>query len=198
MDARMYRQVNRLAVRSAWAHGFMNAFAVYGVGILAVLVVAGWWLARDRPDSPRAVAAAVWTGAGALVAVGINQPIASAFHRARPFQALPGVEVLVSRSHDFTFPSDHAVAAGAAAAGLWLFSRRLAIAGTVVAVFLAFCRVYVGAHYPGDVTAGLALGAAVVAGGWLAMSRLLIGLVEAIRASPLWWLTSAHRLPESA
>ena len=187
MDASLYRDINRFATHTAWAHGFMKLYAVDGVGLFAVLVVAAWWYARYRPDAPRAVAAAMWAAAGTVIAVGINQPIVSAVHRARPYTTLSGVEVLVTRSHDFSFPSDHTITAGAATAGLWIIAhygskaiRRLAITGTVIALFLAFARVYVGAHYPGDVLAGLAIGAAIAIAGWLAVNRALTYLARRV------------------
>jgi membrane-associated phospholipid phosphatase len=82
---------------------------------------------------------------------------------ARPYTAHPGILVLAHRSTDFSFPSDHAVMAGAVAAGLWLVSRRLGLIATLAALVMAFARVYIAAHYPQDVVAGLLLGAAVAA-----------------------------------
>ena len=49
---------------------------------------------------------------------------------------------------------------------------------------MAFARVYVGAHYPGDVVAGLALGATVA----LAANQLGVRLIEAV-------LTAASKTP---
>jgi membrane-associated phospholipid phosphatase len=204
MDATWYRDVNRFAVHTAWAHGFMTAYATYGVGLFALLVIAGWWYARYRPDAPRAVAAAVWAAAATLIAVGINQLIVAAVRRPRPYVTLHGVEVLVARGHDFTFPSDHAIAAGAATAGLWIIARygstiirSLAIVGTVLALFLAFARVYVGAHYPGDVAAGLAIGAAISVLGWLVLSRALTYLATRIaEREPLRPLVIASAHPQ--
>lgn len=46
-------------------------------------------------------------------------------------------------------------------------NRRWGSVAAALAVVMAFARVYVGAHYPGDVLAGLALGAAVAAVGRL-------------------------------
>ncbi len=190
MDARLYRDINRLAVHTAWAHPFMKAYALYGVGLFAVLVLAAWWFARYRPDAPRAVAASIWAAAGTLIAVGVNQPIVSAVHRPRPFVTLSGVEVLVARSHDYSFPSDHTVTAGAATAGLWIIARyggrilrATAIVATILALFLAFARVYVGVHYPGDVLGGLVIGAAVAVIGWVALNGVLTYLCRRIAAS---------------
>ena len=47
--------------------------------------------------------------------------------------------------------------------GLLLINRRWGTVTAVLAVVMAFTRVYVGAHYPADVLAGLALGGAVAA-----------------------------------
>lgn len=185
MDTAWYRDINNFAVHTSWAHGFMKLYAVYGVGLFAVLVLAAWWLARSRANPTRAVAAAIWAAAGTVIAVGINQIIVHAVARPRPYVTLRNVEVLVSRSTDYSFPSDHTITAGAAVAGLWIIARysgratrALAVAGTVLALFLAFARVYVGAHYPGDVTAGLAIGAAISVIGWLALQTILTVVVE--------------------
>lgn len=187
MDATWYKDVNNFAVHTAWLHGFMKVYAVYGVGIFAVLVLAAWWLARSQADPVRAVAASIWAAAGTLIAVGINQIIVNAVARPRPYVTLHHVEVLVSRSTDYSFPSDHTITAGAAVAGLWIIAhyswrptRYLAVVGTVLALLLAFARVYVGAHYPGDVAAGLVIGTAIAVVGWLALKAVLTAVVARI------------------
>jgi membrane-associated phospholipid phosphatase len=187
MDTSLYKAVNRFAVHTAWLHGFMKVYAVYGVGLFGLLVLGAWWYARSETDAPRAVAASLWAAAGVLIAVAVNQIIVNAVARPRPYNSLTGVEVLVSRSHDYSFPSDHAITAGAATAGLWIIARyggrairSIAITATVLALLLAFARVYVGAHYPGDVAAGLVIGAAIVVVGWLALRQPITALVQRI------------------
>jgi membrane-associated phospholipid phosphatase len=200
MDASLYRDINRFAVDTAWAHGFMKAYAVDGVGLFALLVLGSLWFARRRPGAPEAVAASMWAAAGTVLALGVNQPIVAAVHRARPYTTLAGVEVLVHRSHDFSFPSDHATAAGAATAGLWIIAlyggaaaRRLAIVGTALAVLVAFSRVYVGAHYPGDVVGGLVVGAAVTTVGWIVLERPVVFAASGLaKHRHLAWLVRAR------
>lgn len=189
MDTTWYKDVNNFAVHTGWLHGFMKVYAVYGVGIFAVLVLGAWWYARSQDDPPRAVAASVWAAAGTLVAVAVNQVIVHAAARPRPYIAMPHAEVLVARSTDFSFPSDHAVTAGAAAAGLWIIARysgtatrAIAAVGTLLALLLAFARVYVGAHYPSDVAAGLLIGAAIAVVGWLLLNAVLTAVVTRIAA----------------
>ena len=66
---------------------------------------------------------------------------------ARPYAVLPHILVLAHCSTDPSFPSDHAVLAGAVAAGLWLVNRRLGNVAVLAAAAMAFARVYIGAHY---------------------------------------------------
>lgn len=186
-DARLFRAVNRFADRTSWAHGPLVAYAKLGIGLFAVLLLVGWWGARARGDLAT-LARLVWAGAGALVAVGLNQPIGSLVGRARPYTAMPTVHVLIARSGDFSFPSDHAVAAGAVAAGLFLAHRRLGAIAAVLAVLMAVARVYVGAHYPADVVAGLALGTLVVVAGTpfaVPLLRSVVGMVDRSRLRPV-------------
>ncbi len=163
MDGSIFRWINRLADRTGWAHGIFRANATYGIVLFAVLLLATYIDARHHYDL-RAVAASVWAGAATLIALGIGQIIGNAVDRARPYETMSGVHILVDRTTDFSFPSDHATAVGAVAAGLLIANRRWGLAAAALALIMAFTRVYVGAHYPGDVIAGLALGAAVAGG----------------------------------
>ncbi len=86
--------------------------------------------------------------------------------------------------------------AGAAAAGLWLVDRRLGVVATVAAVLMAGSRVYIAAHYPHDVVAGLVVGAAVTLLGWFALRRLLTRLVEALTGTALRPLLAGRPLDE--
>ncbi len=83
--------------------------------------------------------------------------------------------------------------AGAVATGLCYVNRRLGILAWVAAVLLAFSRVYVGAHYPHDVAAGLLLGAAVIVVGQLAARAVLTWLLGRLVGTPLRPLLVAGR-----
>jgi membrane-associated phospholipid phosphatase len=182
LDDRLFLDVNGLARHTPWLHGVVLGYATYGVVLFAVLLLVG--IASSRTAGDRRLAAAGWACAATLVAVGINQPVGGGFAEARPYTTHPQLLVLASRSSDFSFPSDHAVMAGAAAAGLWLVSRRLGAVAAIAAVVMAAARVYIAAHYPWDVVAGLLLGAAVSLIGWALLSRLLIAATRWLRRRP--------------
>lgn len=106
-------------------------------------------------------ALAVW-GADA-VAYGIKVAV----DRPRPHYA-----PLVRLPTDPSFPSGHAATSFAGATMLALLVPRLAPALYVLAIGIAFSRVYVGVHYPLDVLAGAVLGAAIGWAGARALPRL--------------------------
>jgi len=194
-DTAMFLQINDLARATGWLHPLVVAYASYGVAVFAVLMLAGWWIARRRA-SVAAMAAALWAPVGVLLAVGVNQPIVGLVGEPRPYTLYPDMLVLAQHSLDPSFPSDHAVMAGSVTAGVWLVSRRLGLASTLAAVVMAFSRVYIAAHYPHDVLAGLLLGAAVSIVGYLlarGMLTRLITVLETSVARPL--LTCAPPVP---
>src|SRR4051794_15121571 len=182
LDDRLLADVNDIARHTGWLHGVVLGYATYGVVLFAALLVAGLLLTRRGSD--RSLAAASWACLATLIAVGLNQPLVSAFGEARPYTGHPHLLVLASRSSDLSFPSDHAVMAGAVAGGLWLVSRRLGLIAAVAAVVMAFSRVYIAAHYPWDVVAGLALGVLVALAGWALLRAPLTTLTGSLRRRP--------------
>ncbi|MCW3842535.1 phosphatase PAP2 family protein [Micromonospora yasonensis] len=185
MNTRLFLEINDLARATPWLHDPMAGYAKYGVVLFAVLLLAGWWTARLRGAG---LPAAIWAPIGMLLAVAVNQPIVSAVHEARPYTTLPDILVLADRSTDPSFPSDHATMAGAVVAGLLLVSWRLGLLAVAAAAVMGFARVYIAAHYPFDVLAGFALGAAVTLLGYLvARHPIAAGLdrLERTRLRPL-------------
>ncbi|HET7120219.1 MAG TPA: phosphatase PAP2 family protein [Solirubrobacterales bacterium] len=123
-------------------------------------------------DWRRASAAAV-LGAGFGLAVG--KVISELVDRARPFVADPhGVHLFSGHAADPGFPSDHATAAFAIAVAILLRKRGWGIAALAAATVLSIGRVALGVHYPSDVLAGAALGAAASLVLWAPPLRMRI------------------------
>jgi membrane-associated phospholipid phosphatase len=182
LDDRLLFDVNSMAGRTQWLHGFLMDYARYGVGLFAVLFLAGLFTARG--DKTRKLAAAGWAPVGMLLALAINQPLGRAVAEARPYTTHPHILVLATRTSDFSFPSDHAVMVGAATVGLLFVARRLALVTAAAAVLMGFARVYTAAHYPWDVVAGFVFGAAVTSLGWLALRAPLVRFAGWLRRQP--------------
>jgi undecaprenyl-diphosphatase len=185
MDYSLYKTINGLSGDSLPDH-IARLLALNLPVILVVLValtfLVPWATARRRRRS-----GAVLATAAAGLALLINQAISHLVERTRPYLAHPAhAHLLIARSHDPSFPSDHATGGFALAFGIWLYDRTIGSVLLVLAATLALARVYVGTHYPGDVIGGALIGIAV-AGALYAIGPLR-RLLEAVarRCGELW------------
>ncbi len=71
---------------------------------------------------------------------------------------LAGGKLLVDTPHDFSFPSGHTIASFEACTALVLANKKLGIPATLLAIAIAFSRMYLYVHYPTDVIASVILG----------------------------------------
>ena len=104
------------------------------------------------------------SGAVLMIALGVdivlcNGILKPLIARIRPCDANTSIQLLIARPHDFSFPSGH-TAASFAAVGALLFSgeKKLWKPVLVLAVLLAFSRLYLYVHYPTDILGGIVVG----------------------------------------
>jgi undecaprenyl-diphosphatase len=102
---------------------------------------------------------------GFFTADGIGNILKHLFARPRPCHELQGVRLLGDCLKSFSFPSGHAATSFAMASIIGHHFRRAAIPAFLLAVLVAFSRIYVGVHYPTDVICGAILGG--VTGGFI-------------------------------
>jgi undecaprenyl-diphosphatase len=192
VDYRAFKLVNGLA-----GHSLDGLFSLLATDLAAVMVglVALIFLVRwSRRREARRAGALLGTISAALALAAV-QPFSHAIARMRPYVAHPEhAHLLIARSADYSFPSDHAVGAFALACGIWLYDRTLGSVLLILAATLSLSRVVVGTHYPGDVLAGALIGAAVPAVLFAvpATRRPLERLAE--RAGE-WWDRVGARVP---
>ena len=159
MDYRLYHAINQFVADHSWLGRGLNTIETWAVPVIAVATFALWLLARPGGDRKWKLASASALASGALALL-INQGIAQFWHRARPFAAHPSAHVWGSRSHDPSFPSDHASAAFGIAFAVLLFDQLAGGLFLIAAVIVGVGRVFIGAHYPADIAAGCLVGLA--------------------------------------
>lgn len=79
------------------------------------------------------------------------------------------INLLIEKQHDFSFPSGHTIASFEAAVVILLNNKKLGIPALILAVLIAFSRLYLYIHYPTDVFFAVILGTLFAfLGNWLA------------------------------
>ncbi|OLZ74565.1 hypothetical protein AV521_02735 [Streptomyces sp. IMTB 2501] len=172
VDGPLYRHVVGLAHHSpAWLDDLVAVWSAYGLAVCALLMLIGWW--RARRAGARAAMTALAVPVAVLVAFAADSVLKLLVREDRPCRGLAfrTLEACPARG-DWSFPSNHAAIAFAAAVALYFVSRRLGVVAAVCAGAMGASRVWVGVHYPHDVAAGAALGAAVAFVVMTAVSRL--------------------------
>lgn len=126
--------------------------------LMALTMIA---IKRTRPVGIRA--------AIGMVIMGIvnNVFIKILVDRTRPYEVISGLDILIKKPVDASFPSGHTALAFTFTTVLLLslplimekkIARRISIAFIILSVLIAMSRLYVGVHYPSDVLGGLLLG----------------------------------------
>jgi membrane-associated phospholipid phosphatase len=134
--------------------------------VLSLLAIA-WLLSRRRVGDALFVLVA---GLGSVASTNLIKILVD--------KPRPGVLPHLATASTLSFPSGHACSAAAVYMALVLvgtggvLQRRVAtIAAAVLAMAVAFSRLYLGVHYPSDVVAGLILGWLWVAALWTLRGR---------------------------
>ena len=159
MDYRLYHRINEFAADHPWLGHAAATLESWAIPLFAVATVALWLFARPGGDRKWKLACGSALASAALALLA-NQVIAHIWTRTRPYVDHPDARVFVARSHDPSFPSDHASAAFAIAVAVFLFDRVVGAIFLAAATLVAAGRVVAGVHYPSDVLAGALVGTA--------------------------------------
>lgn len=102
---------------------------------------------------------------GAVVAIALvldlilcNGILKNLIARTRPYDINTAVELLIKAPSDYSFPSGHTAAAFAAVTALWCCRSRFRLPAFVLAVLIAFSRLYLYVHFPTDILGGVLVG----------------------------------------
>ncbi len=101
----------------------------------------------------------IMMGVGLILSLVVgNMILKPAFARLRPFQIKEGVELLIKAPRDFSFPSGHTLASAISATILLLREKKLGFPALIMAILIAFSRLYLYVHFPTDVLGGAIFG----------------------------------------
>ncbi|MCC6174983.1 MAG: phosphatase PAP2 family protein [Chloroflexi bacterium] len=155
LDVRLFLAVNTLP-HPVWTNALADTIAIATTGgwIWLLGLLLGRWMGLH--DTRRALRVAAPSILGTTWAV--EQPIKALFRRRRPFIDVVRALVVGRRPDGWSFPSGHSAGAFA---GAWVLSTwwpRRAPIFFALAASVGVSRVYVGAHYPGDVVSGAMFG----------------------------------------
>jgi undecaprenyl-diphosphatase len=190
VDWRLTHGIYSLSLHHHWLGTFFSDVEKASIPVMVVATALLWFL--DRPGGPRKWKLAAGSAfAAAAVALVMNTVIHSVWDRPRPYEA-HAIRHPWSSSTDASFPSDHASLSLAIAFAVLAFDLPVGVVFFAVALLIAVGRVFIGAHYPGDIAASLAVAAIsafVVVHFGRAVVTFLVRLVERVTdplLRPLW------------
>lgn len=158
-------------------------YAAVGGTIWVVAAALLAWRAR-RPILPTTILA----GAVVWGADGIANLLKAVTNRPRPYNVMR-LHILIARPSSGSFPSQHTTTAFAGATLLSFLWPKGWPVFFIAAVLVGFSRLYLGVHYPTDVLAGAAIGAATAGLGILLVKKTRLRTrVLSVRGEGMRWL----------
>lgn len=166
LDFRLFQLVNQFAGRWHALDRMMVPLSKYGP-VLLVLLLVYIWFTSENEGKQAVILASISVAAAMLIAMAIGH----IYFRPRPF-ATHNVHLLVSKSPDASFPSDHATFSFAIASMVWFWNKRYGVVAVLLGALIAVSRVFVGTHYPFDVIGGAVVGSTTSLLAWSVRTNL--------------------------
>ncbi|HEX9019137.1 MAG TPA: phosphatase PAP2 family protein [Anaerolineaceae bacterium] len=152
LDAELFLAINHLP-HNRWLNGFFYFFTfTFSAGLGWYLVLAGLALVGKPRRSLEAASQTILPLSVATMTV--EYPIKTFFRRRRPFIDVIQATVIGKKPGSWSFPSGHSAGAFAGASLISRYYPHQRPFLYLIAALVAFSRIYLGDHYPGDVLSG--------------------------------------------
>lgn len=183
MDWRLYKAIYDVSLHHHWVGSFFHGVEQASIPVMVLITAALWFL--SRPDEDRKWKLACGSGfAAAALSFAVAFVIHHVYDRPRPY-ASHHISHPWSSTTDASFPSDHTTVSFAIAFAVLSFDAAAGVIFLLIAAIIGIGRLFIGAHYPSDIAAGVVIG--LIAAG--VVVRLLPGFVS-------WVVRQVERLTD--
>ena len=159
MDWRLEHAIYNLSLHHHWVGSLFHGVEQASIPVMVVLTGILWFFSRPGGDRKWKLACA-----SGYLSAAIGYVAAFVIHhlydRPRPYES-HAIRHPWSSSTDASFPSDHTSLSFAIAFAVLAFDTVAGVVFLAVAGLIGAGRLFIGAHYPSDVLAGVLVGAVV-------------------------------------
>lgn len=153
----IFNKINSLQGKNRWLDAFGRAGAEW-----IIIAMIGWYISACLvdflPDWKKAIMPMIFFSATWVVAWGINVVIGLIIRESRPQVSEPSVKQLFSPMMSWkSFPSDHIMSAFLLFFMALVFNLSGSWALLILALWVAWGRIYSGVHYPVDALGGFSV-----------------------------------------
>jgi undecaprenyl-diphosphatase len=156
VDWRVYKAIYDVSLHHHWVGTLFSDIEKASIPVMIVITAALWFFSRPGGDRKWKLAC----GSG-FAAAALGYVIAFVIHhiwaRPRPY-VTHHISHPWSNATDPSFPSDHTTVSFAIAFAVLAFDVATGVIFLVIAAIIGIGRLFIGAHYPSDVGAGIVIG----------------------------------------
>jgi undecaprenyl-diphosphatase len=156
VDWRVYKAIYDVSLHHHWVGSLFHGIEQASIPVMVLITAALWFLSRPGGDRKWKLACGSGFAAAAL-SYAIAFVIHHAYDRPRPYVS-HHISHPWSNTTDASFPSDHTTLSFAIAFAVLSFDVAAGWIFLVVAAIIGVGRLFIGAHYPSDIGAGIVIG----------------------------------------